>query len=424
MDINLTLNAILLIDNFTRLSSDINISELTTFGVDIVSDLKELLTKDYKNKPTVILEGFLRNPHGLYDLVLHQELLQIKFLFIGSDEIILKQVGRYAKTFALDTSIVNYNLVSAVINDDSEAQSVFKIDPFDRVAGLARAISDMNTVTPEMREVAQAYLRTADQYNLLSTDYNSLLDKVSMLEELTIIKDEQLKTLSDRMDSAFAQTVKINQSLRDYSFILSPNVYEKVDVRTFKNKPSILYFKEYGEFLHLKSFIFTLAESFKTQYSLPTKVLWIMDRATPLRVRFLPPYYKIFSTGVFTKPDVHISDYMCSTNGYAALLRVLCENQAGISILIIIDSKFVDDTVIDISDTLRYDLCRDHKKIGPLGLNPDRTIVNGLSEFLDLSWDYLPEYENLNPDDRFLYFAGRPVIETVIKTTLLEFGLQ
>jgi len=170
MDINLTLNAILLIDNFTRLSSDINISELTTFGVDIVSDLKELLTKDYKNKPTVILEGFLRNPHGLYDLVLHQELLQIKFLFIGSDEIILKQVGRYAKTFALDTSIVNYNLVSAVINDDSEAQSVFKIDPFDRVAGLARAISDMNTVTPEMREVAQAYLRTADQYNLLSTD--------------------------------------------------------------------------------------------------------------------------------------------------------------------------------------------------------------------------------------------------------------
>ena len=421
--IDLRVDAILLVDAYSRLNCKIEIQELRRFGVDLISDLKDVLNLDYEAKVVVILEGFLQNPHAISDLVLHQQLLGLRYIFLGSDELNVKQLEPYAKIFTVNTDTINYTLMAAVVHDDPEAQDLFKIESATNMINLAKIVAETNTFSPEIREMASTFVRTSEEYLLLSEKYRSVAGRLEAAESLNINKDEQLVLLSEQLDNVFRQTIKVNQSLKDYSFLCSPDVYTKVDLKSYRTRPNILYFKEFGEFLCLKSFIFILAEALKTQFSLPVKVLWVLDNKVPLRLRGLPEYYTVFADGVFTRPDIQASDYMVTTSGYESILQVICENQVGLEILIVVDSKLANDTILDMRDVLRYDLCRDHRKIKLYGLNDARTICNGVGDERDLSWDYLYEYDDLDESDRFLYFAGRPVIESLVKTMRHEFGL-
>jgi hypothetical protein len=397
---------------------------LKRFGADIVSDFKDVLELDYDKKPVVLLEGFLRGQHALSDLVLHKKLLGLSYIFVGVDEVIIKQVERYAKVFVMDTKVVNYTLVSSVVNDDPEAKALFEVDPDDKIAKIAMVVSETSTYDPVLREIAQAYLRTSEEYKALWLESVSLIGQLEASKSLNDNKDEQIASLSDSLDEVFKQTIKVNDSIKQYAFLCSKNVFSKVDLKPYKSRPSIIYFKEYTDFLFLNSFVYTLAESLKIQYSFPTKVLWVLDTKVPLRLRDVPDYFVLFEKGLFNKPDIHGNDYICSANGYELLIQTICENQAGLSFLIVIDSKMADDTILNMSDVLRFDLCRNENKIKKFGLNDLRTIVNGLGESdRVLSWNYLPEYNDLSEDDRFLYFSGRPVIEEVIRIARTEFGL-
>jgi hypothetical protein len=421
---DLRLSAILFIDNYSRINSQVDIAELKRFGADIVSDFKDVLDLEYDKKPIVLLEGFMRGQHALSDLVLHKKLLGLSYIFVGTDDVIIKQVERYAKVFVMDTKVVNYTLVSSVVNDDPEAKALFEISADDKIAKIAMVIAETNTYDTSVKEVAQAYLRTSEEYKALWIESESLVGQLEAARSLNDNKDEQIAVLSSNLDEILKQTVKVNESIRQYSFLCAKDVFHKVDLKPFKSKPNIIYFKEYTDFLFLNSFIYTLAESLKVQYSFPTKVLWLLDSKMPIRLRSVPEYYKLFETGLFDKPSIYDSDYLCSANGYELVIQTICENQTGLSFLIIVDSKLADDTVLNMSDVLRYDLCRDFSKIKKFGLSELRTIVNGLGDGdRVLSWDYLPEYADLSDDDRFLYFSGRPVIEEIVRIARSEFGL-
>lgn len=407
------MQAIFLVDSLSRINSSIDLAELKRFDIHIISDLKEITSLEYKGIPVIILDGFVQSENGMTELILYKELLGLEYIFLSNNEILLKQLEEYAKVFSFNTEQINYSMLMSVINDDKEASKQFISEPDDKFQKIAKMVSENPALADDnLREMSTALLNLIDANKRVSSSKDDLKERFEEVSALNRNKESQLQFLGKYVDDLMKQTIKVNKSLKDYSFLCQKNIYDKVNLENFKNKPNIIYFKEYGEFLHLDTFIQTLAEVMKIQFDLPTKVLWIMDKNNPIRLSYIPEYYTIFSDGVYTKPLIHISDYMCTTGGYEEIMRVLCDNQSFTSNLIIVDSKLVNDTILFSSDILKIDLCRSKSKIRAYSLFSDRTVTNGNDEG-EMEWGHYYDYETLEEEDRFLFLSNRPVIKNI-----------
>ena len=415
------MQAILLVDSESRRISTIEIAELKRFDIYIISDLKELLSIKYHEEPVIILESFLKSEYGISEIILYKELIGLNYIFITNNDVLFKEISRYGKVFSFDISKINYSMIISAINDDNEAAIPFTVEPENKFVKLAKIVLENPGITDDtIKGMSEAILKISEYNSSLYSRVNELENYIKVLESLNQNKASQLSYLSSLVDTMLQQTIKVNDALSQYSFLCQKEVYCKVAMDSFEHHPKIIYFKEYGDFLHLNTFIFTLAETLKRQYYIPVKVLWVMDKNNPLRQKYIPDYYTIFSDGVFQKTLVHVSDYMCTTGGYAEILHSICENQSGIEYLIVLDTKLVDDTILRVIDVLRFDLCRNSSKIKEYGLLDSRTIVNNVQN-RELSWNHYYEYASLNEKDRFLFLANRPVINRIIQLALSEF---
>lgn len=415
------MQAILLVDSESRRISTIEIAELKRFDIYIISDLKELLSIKYHEEPVIILESFLKSEYGISEIILYKELIGLNYIFITNNDVLLKEISRYGKVFSFDISKINYSMIISAINDDNEAAIPFTVRPENKFVKIAKIVLENPGITDDtIKGMSEAILKISEYNEELYSKVNELENYIKVLESLNQNKASQLSYLSSLVDTMLQQTIKVNDALSQYSFLCQKEVYCKVAMDSFEHHPKIIYFKEYGDFLHLNTFIFTLAETLKRQYDFPVKVLWVMDKNNPLRQKYIPDYYTIFSDGVFQKTLVHVSDYMCTTGGYAEILHSICENQSGVEYLIVLDTKLVDDTILRVIDVLRFDLCRNSSKIKEYGLLDSRTIVNNVQN-RELSWNHYYEYASLNEKDRFLFLANRPVINRIIQLALSEF---
>lgn len=415
------MQAFLLVDDESRVHLDFDITELKKVEIEIISDLKELLKLEYKEEPIILLDSFVASRTGISELILFRELLGFQYIFISSNKILLKQMARYSKTFSFDTVKISCSMLLAALHDDPEACECFHVEAEDRFQKIASIILDNPGIVDETaKEMAKSLLCLSVYNKTLYSQVVTLEERLSTAEKLDQSKNSQLKHLSSIVDSMLRQTVQVNDALEQYSFLCQKDVYKKVSIAKYKNKPKILYFKEYGEFLHLESFLHTLAETLKRQYDCPTKVLWVMDKNNPLRQKYIPSYYTIFSEGVFHKPVVHMSDYMCTTGGYEEIINVLCENQSSIGCLVVVDSKLIDDTILPVSDLVRFDLCRSISKINAYGLYDLRTIVNNEAD-RDLAWNHYTNLKRLNEEEQFLFLSNRTVISKCINILLADF---
>ncbi len=415
------MQAILLVDSESRRISTIEIAELKRFDIYIISDLKELLSIKYHEEPVIVLESFLKSEYGISEIILYKELIGLNYIFITNNDVLFKEISRYGKVFSFDISKINYSMIISAINDDNEAAIPFTVRPENKFVKIAKIVLENPGITDDtIKGMSEAILKISEYNEELYSRVNELENYIKVLESLNQNKASQLSYLSSLVDTMLQQTIKVNDALSQYSFLCQKEVYCKVAMDSFEHHPKIIYFKEYGDFLHLNTFIFTLAETLKRQYDFPVKVLWVMDKNNPLRQKYIPDYYTIFSDGVFQKTLVHVSDYMCTTGGYAEILHSICENQSGVEYLIVLDTKLVDDTILRVIDVLRFDLCRNSSKIKEYGLLDSRTIVNNVQN-RELSWNHYYEYASLNEKDRFLFLANRPVINRIIQLALSEF---
>lgn len=420
------MEAIFVIDNLSRINSVVDVAELKRFNIQIISELKDVLDLDYKDTPVVVLDGFVQAKNGLSELILYKTLLGLNYIFISSNLVLSKQIEPYAKVFSFDTSQVGYNMIAAAVNDDKEACSQFSIDNVERFSIVANMVLDNPALVDDnLRDLSTALVAMIDTYHRDVITKDSLINQLDEATSLNRNIENMLHHLSNYVDDIMKQSIRVNKSLREYSFICQKSVYEKINLTEYKNRPNIIYFKEYGDFIHLTSFIHTLAETLKIQYDMPTKVLWIVDKNNPMKIPYVPEYYTIFSDGVYSKPRIHISDYMCTTGGYVNILRTICGNQSSIKNLIIVDSKLVNDTVLHNSDVLKIDLCRSKSKLKAYDLFSNRAITNGdgYDETGDsMEWSHYYDYEVLSLEERFLYLSNRPVIKQVCDLILRTFN--
>ena len=418
------MRATLLVDPISRINCVIDIAELKRFNINIASELKELLNTDCAGHPVILLDGFVQTGSGVSELILFKRMMGLKYIFISKNEVLLRQMQQYAKTFCFDADNIGCSLILAAINDDEEACKVFASEPSNKYKTLAGMILDNSGLVDQtLKDMASYLLNLIKDNERLHFQLSDWKSKYELAHKMNESKANQQKYLNGLLDTMLRQTINVNDALSKYSFLCEKDVYKKVSLTDFKSRPHIIYLKEYGDFLHLNTFVYTLSEVLKRQYDIPVKVLWVLDKNNPLRLKFVPNYYAIFASGVYSKVLVNVSDYMCTTSGYDGIIQTICENRSDTEYLIIVDSKLVDDTIVAVSDILRYDLCRSAAKIGAFGLLNDRTIVNGEEE-RELSWNHLYDYENLSPEDRFLYLSNRPVITSIIATAQRKFSLE
>ena len=404
----------LLLDDISRIKMRSNLHDMVIYGVNIISDLRELDDQALnKSRIVIILEDALKKG-GLYsDLLLYKEIFSLEYIFIGTDPVLLKKMESIAECSSMDVSVLDYNKLYAVIYNDRTAKKEFsKIETLDYLV-LANDILK-SEYDSRVKRLASAFISLyqmldseQDRNRSLQEELNTCnLELANLRDRCEILTQLQIETLD--------RSREVNSSLKQLEVILSKDVYDKVQLNRYPNKPKILYFKEYEEILHINSFISTLFELFKIQAKLSVKVLRLYDSSGSRKIMTLPKYYKIIQN-TFIRRDVISSDFVAKVGGYKEILDIILTNHVGLDLLIIVDCKDHSDTILN-GNFISYAMCRNPDNLSVFNLDKNSTIVSwGDSR---LCWESYQNYSSLNDKERFLFLSSRTVMQDIYETTV------
>ena len=207
-------------------------------------------------------------------------------------------------------------------------------------------------------------------------------------------------------------SIKLNKSLKEYERIMSKDVYSKISLSNYPNRPIIVYLKEIEELVHQNALIDTLFEILRLQGRHSVKVLRLFDGASCRRVKALPDNYHIVRNQ-FLVSEITTNDFIAKVGDYREILDIILSNKTGLDVLILVDSKAQDDVILS-GASMYFNLCRNRRNLENYNLVRDNTIVNGIEDDNCLVWghyDQLPRL--LSKEEKFLFLASRPVMRTL-----------
>ena len=266
-----------------------------------------------------------------------------------------------------------------------------------------------------LSSLANEYLSLKDTLDLTITDR----DRYKELYEVSDAKNLKLEKENSKFVEGYADIVqkvfKLNTSLKTYESVLSADVYEKVDLTKYTNRPLIIYFKEFEDLIYLDTFIETLYYVFTNQYHKSVKVVRLYDSAKTRKLSTLPNYYyRLYNK--FTSEEAIVHNFICKTADYRKLFDVLLTNNSNLDVLLVFDHKDLNDLIFSGS-YLQFNLCRTLKHLESYNIKKENTIVNFAGdEENGISWDYYPELKTEEMKDRerrFLFLSSRPVITRI-----------
>ena len=412
---------ILLLDDNSRREIKTSVSELSLFGVSFVNNLEEISSDMLaETRKVVVLEGYLQNDNCISNLKLFKALLDIELYFLTANEVWAKRVESLAHVYRCDITNLSFDMIQAAIfedvsQEDFESESIL----YDTNLELCKKIIDEpSTFDEKLKGLAREFLAMKDMVSSVDSQIEDLQKRSLDLENLNARLVNENNLLTKGYKDVLLKAGKLNKTLKEYEVYLTKDIYTKINLHNYSNKPHVIYIKEYEELIHFNSFIETLTEVFRIQGKRSVKVVRLFDSSGNRKLTTLPSYYKRFYGSFLTK-DVVNADYLCKSGDYMELLDILLVNRANLDLLIIIDSKDYNDTVISGS-VLQLNVCRNRKHLADLGLVEDNTIVNDYDEENYLSWGHYPEFNSFaNDEDRFLFLSSRPVIKKVYEMNKL-----
>ena len=408
--------AILLLDENSKKIIKTNITDFSLYNILFVNNLGEITTDILKETKTVIvLEGFLHNSTGLSDLRLFQALENLRYVVIGKDPLLLEQVKSIASVFQADIATINHEIVEAALYDDTTMQEVSGDDMRNPVMDFAKLIlKNEADYDPKFVELANEYLASANCIAEINRDLKIERKKNVTLQANNIKIHTENEMLTESYANMMQSALELNSSLEEYEHILTKDVYEKLKLHNYPNRPQIIYLKEYEELNHLYSLIYSLYEVFRIQGKQSVKVLQLFDSHNCRRVKALPSYFKLLENSYLLK-DVVTNDFICKIGDYRSILEALLTNRANLDILIIIDCKCHNDVVLSGS-FLQFNMCRNAKHLENYELIQANTIVNNCVGEEYLSWDYVPQFNDFEDnEERFLFLSSQPLITKILE---------
>lgn len=408
------LNTMLLVDEYSRSTSKTNLAELSSMGVYIINNLRDINSSIVATTNKVVLLGGCMQKSTIYpDLVLFKEVFDLEYYFLSLDESLNKSMEHLATCYAMDPTVLDYNKVYSIIYDDPLAREGFL---------SSYAISEVEQIAEELSENPNTKVRKlADAYSSLVSllsDKESRIRELSQELEIKDVKHQQVLERSDILTKyhheLFESAVEMSRSLSQYEVIFSKDIYDKVSLSQFPRKPNIIYLKEYEELVYFDSFLDTLFQTLRYQGRNKVKVLQLFDSSSSRKILRLPDKYSRL-TNHYHESEVYSNDFLAKVGNYQDLLGILLTNTLSLDTLIIVDRKDHNDTVLKGSSFLELALCRNIRYCDTYGLQPNQTISN--SPDAELSWHFFPEYATLSDEDkeRFMFLSSRPVIRKIIQ---------
>lgn len=411
MSSNMNLNCILVLDEDVKASLQSSIYNLTIYGVTIINSITELTKEMLESTNKVVFLGAI-NYNSLENLKFYKEVLELDYYFISDDELILDLVSDFCKCFYLNYVSIDSNLLYAVLMDDKVEQNKYR--PIE--TKLTRKEELEKNLAVATNEDKIKCLKEMILYNdLLSSKLSNekdLKDKIAHLELDLINRITELDLVQSAYDDLLEKVLKQNSVLKDYEIYLTEDLYKSVSTSKYPNRPKILYFKEFQPLIHEYSFFKTLFDMFRVQAKKSCKVVRLHDSHDLVRIKTLESRYKLVNSK-FLESDIINSDFILSYGNYSKLFDVLLTNKGGLDILIILDCKSFDETVVEDSEMVYFNICRNPNVMETLGLKSVNTINNNNRDSI-MSWDTYEEFDSIkSPGDKFTFLASRDVIKRI-----------
>lgn len=407
------LNCVIVLDDSIKDKLKSNIYSLVVYKVYIINNIKELNKEILENTNKVVFLGTI-SYNQLNEIKMIKKILNLEYYFISDDKLLVNLFSEFTKSYYMNYSNIDSSLLRSVLFDDEVSQAKYKpkSDKLTRKSELEEMLSKSNS---------SAYSKLIEE-NILCQDLlednlriqREYKDQINKLEIESLEKSKEVSSIADAYQSLMEKVVEQNRVLKDYETYLTADVYTKVPVSKYKNRPLIIYFKEYQPLIHEGSFIKTLFDVIRVQGKMSAKVIRLHDSNDIMRIKSLENKYTVIKDS-YLESDLIKSDFILSYGNYTKIFDTLLTNKGGLKVLIVYDCKKFEDLVLDDINMIYLRVCRDKTFMKYLGLNPSSTINNNNPNTI-LSWDTLPNFHDFETDaKRFEYLASTKVMRYIYK---------
>lgn len=403
--------AIVVLDEESKNVIKSSISAMSLVGLYFVDGLDELSEELVEMTPNVvILEGFLLHTSCLSELKLFKTLYKLKYYFLGSSRY-FRVMQSFAKCYECDLATMDYQTVMAVLYGDASFEVLESKDYFDK-RKEAKLVTEREDSSSEALEVAKAYLADSDVFDAIAEEKEKIQEQVSLLEK------ENARLLSDRekLLKGFQEVLKesenLNKTLQRYEDIFTKDVYEKLRLHDYSNRPMVIYMKEFEDFLNLDELVETLVFTLRLQDRKSVKVLRLFDSYTSRKLLTVPDYYTVLRNR-YVMSEVINNDFLCKSGDYRKVLDKILRNEVGLDILILVDSKSYDDIVVS-GTMLSFNLCRETAHLSVFKLNETNTLINSGDEDYELYWGFY-DTEEMDNKEKMVFLSSRPAIRKILE---------
>lgn len=404
------MKAILVLDDISKERVKSNVSTLISRGIYLVSSLDEITEVMLTDTSTVIiLEGMLKQAFGLESLRVYKECLNLEYIFLVQKtnwDPILKTIGRIYRTNIVNLS---FEILQAAIYDDKALVADDELSDMDSVNLANKVIGSTNSTHAESvlaNTLLSVLKREEETIRNLQT---SILNCEQLHAENELLRQKNEKYLKE-YTKMFDKAAQLNDVLSQYEMIFAKDIYTKIDLYSHSERPAIIYLKEFETLTGFDKLIETLYNAIRIQNKQSVKVLRLYDSSASRKVMTLPAYYTVIKNK-YKMSDIDSNDFVCKTGDYTRILETLLLNRMHLDVLIIVDCKDHNDTVLSGSHII-FNVCGRQSSLEPLRLSSKNTITN---DDTDLHWEDF-NTSGMDRNQSFVYLSSRPVISTILQS--------
>lgn len=399
---------VLLLDEKSKQFVKLDNTVLNASDVTIVNSLAEI-KEEYLDdlRYVFILEGFIRTENNISDLRIYKSLAKYNYMIICADNAIVDVLGDLGRVFQRDLQVIDFELLqSCIYSDKSQEDNTQIINDSIEYAKSVKNSESPNSV----KLLADNYLTALERIDVLQECLSEKEKIVREMQSRNAILVSDNKKWFDGCSLLVSRARKLNIALQKYEEIYTQDIYNKINLNSYPNRPTIVYLKVFTEFAGLELLLQTLFDSFRIQQDKSVKVLRLYDSSSSRQIRFLPEYYTVLRNHY----DIHRviqSDYICKSGDYTNLMDKLLNNKYGLSVLIIVDIKDFDDVILKGS-FMQYNLCATQKQAELLGLPKDYSLLNEATDGW-LNWDEI-NLAGYSREEAFLKLSSKKIIQRVL----------
>ncbi|WP_304427977.1 hypothetical protein [uncultured Clostridium sp.] len=418
-------NVILVLDEKSRKFLKHNPSDLIYQGVTLVNELSEINENllPVTNK-VILLKDVLKKTNALSDIRMYKEVYRLNYIYLGDEDIYLGIMSHYAECFKVDISNLNTDLLQAVLYKDNSTLKRFEVtrEVNSDSAIIARDILRNKDVPSRFVNLAQEHLELLNAMDNLIKNENNL----RKLYEMSNLKTDKLEADLKEAEIFCADLVhKFNEFTSDtvqYESLWSKDIYTKIHLSDYPEKPMILYLKEYEELDGLDVLLYWLYQMFTIQMRVPTKIIKLYDSHDAKKLKIQPKSFKILGNK-YTLTDIVSNDYVAGSSSaiksdilvkvgdYTRVMDILLTNKEKKGLLIVVDCKVKEDTIL-IGNSLNYALCRNSSRLNAYKLG-ENTITNDGNHDLVWNLNMLPDMKDAYISDVLPSIAGLKIMSRI-----------